>query len=349
MVRWTTEATTTRIKGFLAYMANGEVNSWWKWRCLGQLNSQWFSFNQRCWLDFAWASICCSEIPRLLLTCAPSTRKGQWEVKRLETQKKALVLGVCAEKRTCCLRSSEVTNFWVALSIDWAWHGQALSHRHQVATPVPSHSRVSSVNAVDIVKSTFTALHYRENEGNLSRHLELLWTCHRQSSDSIKEPSHRNRPTCWSRLRPYWKPGIEAKTIVGLRLVAPVRWKKRLRLDRLGSSRPAIWTGLLPGFGVSLWWNSIWTSIGTLGLQQQGIPITRPDASDSSAIFSLLLEGPTLLKDISDELVQDSIHQSLPEISLDQLSGMRPAVSLGTSPNLILVTKGLLVWHSINL
>ena len=199
MVQWcTTQATTTRIKGFLAYMANREVNSWWKWRCLGQLNSQWFSFNQRCWLDFAWASICCSEIPRLLLTCAPSTRKGQWEVKRLETQKKTLVLGVCAEKRTCCLRSSEVTNFWVALSIDWAWHGQALSHRHQVATPVPSHSRVSSVNAVDIVKSTFTALHYRENEGNLSRHLELLWTCHKQSSDSIKGPSHRN--TCQTHL-----------------------------------------------------------------------------------------------------------------------------------------------------
>ena len=99
MVRWTTEATTTRIKGFLAYMANGEVNSWWKWRCLGQLNSQWFSFNQRCWLDFAWASICCSEIPRLLLTCAPSTRKGQWEVKRLETQKKSIgAWGLCREK-----------------------------------------------------------------------------------------------------------------------------------------------------------------------------------------------------------------------------------------------------------
>lgn len=112
--------------------------------------------------------------------------------------KKTLVLGVCGEKRTCCLRSSEVTNFWVALSIDWAWHGQALSHRHKVATPVPLHSRVSSANAVDIVKSTCTALHYRENEGNLSGHLELLWTCHRQSSDSIKEPSHRN--TCQTHL-----------------------------------------------------------------------------------------------------------------------------------------------------
>ena len=74
---------------------------------------------------------------------------------------------------------------------------------------------------------------------------------------------------------------------------------------------------------------------GTLGLQQEGIPIGRPHAS---AIFSLmqhprrignprakLLEGPTLpsSNNISDELIQDSIHQSLPEMTLDQLPRIR--------------------------
>ena len=133
---WSTQATTTRIKGFLAYMANREVNSWWKWRYLSR-SLDVILMKSGCWRVlvgpvFAVARYrdCCWHVPHLRL---------------------------CREKNLLFekFRGEQFLSGPVyRLGLTWS----SLEPQASSGNTVPSHPGALLGNAVEIVKSTFTAL-----------------------------------------------------------------------------------------------------------------------------------------------------------------------------------------------